>query len=346
MTPSVSTEAAQLQCVAKPLPEVSILLVDDDLGAIQLLGLILTDLGQLRFATNGKDALRLAHESPPHLILLDAEMPEMNGFELLKALKAEARLAEVPVIFITSHAEAGFEVSALELGAADFIAKPFRSSPVLARVKNHLRMKQMADELRLATTTDSLTGIANRRLFNELSEREWLRTLRTGDPMSLLLVDVDYFKRFNDRYGHPYGDRCLREVAQTLVGACQRPADLVARYGGEEFIVLLPQTPRHGAERLAHRILKAVQVLGIVHEDSPTARHVSVSIGIASYDEESACWANPSTEHRLKGDSPTPGVGDLIHAADQALYLAKGAGRAQAQLQEITHPSEVFLLAE
>ena len=110
--------------------------------------------------------------------------------------------------------------------------------------------------------------------------------------------------------------------------------------------MLLPQTPRHGAERLAHRILEAVQVLGIVHDDSPTARHVSVSIGIVSYDDASSCWAKPAAEHRLKGDLPTPGFGDLIHAADKALYLAKGAGRAQAKFREIVHPGEAINLAE
>src|SRR5450631_2410370 len=156
--------------MSKPAQPQQILLVDDDPGAIQLLGGLLANVATLWFATNGKDALRLAREVVPDLILLDAEMPGMTGFQLLQALKAEAELADVPVIFITSHTEAGFEVSALEMGAVDFIAKPFRSSLVLARVKTQMRMKRMSDELRRAATTDALTGVANRRLFDETLE--------------------------------------------------------------------------------------------------------------------------------------------------------------------------------
>jgi PleD family two-component response regulator len=174
--------------------DVNILLVDDDPGAIQLLGCILADVAELRFATNGKDALRLARAAAPDLILLDAEMPGMSGFELLKTLKAEPSLSDVPVIFITSHSEAGFEVSALDMGASDFIAKPLKSSRVLARVRTQLRVKLMADELRRTATTDALTGVSNRRQFDVSLEREWSRTQRSGEPMALLMIDVDHFK--------------------------------------------------------------------------------------------------------------------------------------------------------
>src|ERR1700674_2966131 len=289
MATIISRETVESRGVGKPDKGVSILLVDDDPGAIQLMGRILASVGKLRFATNGHDALRLARESAPDLILLDAEMPGMNGFELLRMLKAESSLAEVPVIFITSHNEAGFEVSALDMGAADFIAKPLRSSRVLARVRAQLRVKHMADELRRTATTDALTGVANRRQFDELLGREWLRAQRCGDPVSLLMIDVDHFKLYNDLYGHPKGDLCLRHVAQALLSACKRPADLVARYGGEEFMILLPQTPRHGAQRMAQRVLDAVATFGIFHEDSQTTHYVSVSVGIACFDDASVC---------------------------------------------------------
>jgi diguanylate cyclase (GGDEF)-like protein len=306
---------------------VSILLVDDDPGAIQLMGRILAGVGQLRFATNGNDALRLARESAPDLILLDAEMPGMSGFELLRMLKAESSLADVPVIFITSHNEAGFEVSALDMGAADFIAKPLRSSRVLARVRAQLRVKHMADELRRTATTDALTGVANRRQFDELLEREWRRAQRSGDPVSLLMIDVDHFKLYNDLYGHPKGDLCLRQVAQVLERACRRPADFVARYGGEEFMILLPQTPRQGAQDVARQVLEAVAASGILHDDSQTTHYVSVSVGIACFDDASGCRAY---------DSPgLLGAGDLVRAADKALYSAKHAGRGQAKLRDI-----------
>jgi len=307
-----------------------ILLVDDDPAAIQLIGTILTSVADLCFATNGKDALRLAREARPDLILLDAEMPGMSGFELLAALKADFDLAEVPVIFITGHTEAGFEVSALDMGAADFIAKPFRSSLVMARVKTHLRMKRMADELRRAATTDALTGVANRRSFDESMQREWARARRTGDALSLLSIDVDHFKLYNDRYGHQNGDACLQHVAHALVSACHRPADLVARYGGEEFMMLLPETPRGGAMHVSRRVLATVQALAIVHESSPTMQCVSVSVGIACHDETSPCLADLHVQHAVVG---------LVSAADRALYCAKRAGRAQARLEEISAPA-------
>src|ERR1700722_9911896 len=170
----ISREAFESRDVGKPDMVVNILLVDDNPGAIQLMGRILADVGKLRFASNGKDALRLARDSAPDLILLDAEMPGMSGFELLRTLKAESSLADVPVIFIPSHSEAGFEVSALDMGAADFIAKPLKPSRVLARVRTQLRVKPLADELRRTATTDALTGIANRRQFDQSLQREWL----------------------------------------------------------------------------------------------------------------------------------------------------------------------------
>src|ERR1700733_9371992 len=229
MATSVSRQAIEPRASRKPDTDVNILLVDDDPGAIQLMGRILAGVGQLRLATNGPDALRLARGGAPDLILLDAEMPGMSGFELLRTLKAESSLADVPVIFITSHNEAGFEVSALDMGAADFIAQPLKSSRVLARVRTQLRVKHMADELRRTATTDALTGIANRRQFDESLEREWLRAKRATEAVSLLMIDVDHFKLYNDLFGHPKGDTCLIHVAQTLRGACNRPGDFVAR---------------------------------------------------------------------------------------------------------------------
>jgi diguanylate cyclase (GGDEF)-like protein len=318
--------------------DAEILLVDDDPGAMQLLSSILSGLGNIRFATNGKDALRIARTVRPDIVLLDAEMPGISGFKVLEALKAEPALADVPVIFITSHSEAGFEVSALEMGAADYIGKPFKSSIVLARVKTHLSLKRMADGLRRDTLTDSLTGIPNRRHFDQALAREWLIARRAGDPVSLLMIDVDHFKAYNDRHGHPKGDACLRRLAQTLLGVTRRPSDLVARCGGEEFVVLLPGTPRRGAEHVARRVLDAVAAIGIVHRDSPTPTdHVTVSIGIACHDEESPGWPGTPAVPRAGDDAPAGGGGmDLVLAADRALYFAKRTGRARAVLRDIS----------
>jgi diguanylate cyclase (GGDEF)-like protein len=304
-----------------------ILLVDDDPGAIQLTGRILMAEGAVRFATSGADALRLARASVPDLILLDAEMPNMSGFEVCAALKADPLLVDVPVVFVTSHRDESFEVAGFAVGAVDFIAKPVNPQLMVVRVRSQLRVKRMADELRLNATIDVLTGIANRRRLDEMLEREWLRSRRSLEPLALVLVDVDYFKLYNDRYGHPAGDACLQQVAQALTGACLRPGDLVARYGGEEFALVLPQTPLLGAELVARRILDAVEALGIPHESSTVAGHVTVSAGIACYDETSrlirAGAPNPVA-------SPEDSVRRLLVAADAALYLAKGSGRGRA----------------
>jgi len=314
----------------------SILLVDDDPDTIHLLGRMLADVGQLRFATSGQDALRLARESAPDLILLDAEMPGMSGFQVCKALKAEPSLVDVPVIFVTSHSEPAFEIAGFEMGAADFIAKPVSAPLVLARVKTQLRIKRMADELRWIATIDVLTGLANRRSFDESLEREWYRGRRSADPLALLMIDIDHFKRFNALYGRAAGDACLRFVAQALVGIGLRTADLVARYGGGEFAVLLPQTSRGGAEQVARSVLDAVEALGLAHDASLTSLKVTVSVGVACYDEDSACWVPPSAASRFADDlrdlsSPI----DLVRSANMALQCAKQAGRAQAKLLDI-----------
>ena len=329
-------DAANTEAMDAPDMNDNILLVDDDPSTIQILGRIVHDLGNVRFATNGHDALRLAHESAPDLILLDTEMPGISGFQVLEALKAEPALADVPVIFVTSHSEPEFEVAGFELGAVDFIAKPVSAPLVRARVKTQLRVKSLADKLRMASTTDALTGVPNRRRFDALLAEEWYRAQRSGDPLALLMIDVDHFKAFNDHYGHPAGDVCLRSVAQALLGATLRPSDSVARYGGEEFAMLLPKTPRDGAIHVAHGVLEAFRALAMVHEASLTASHVTVSIGIACYDECSPCWTPMPTESSGPlGPGRRYSYPDLLQAADQALYSAKSAGRARARLLDI-----------
>lgn len=305
----------------------NLLLVDDDPGAIQLMARILADDGKLRFATNGADALRLALDAPPDLVLLDAEMPGMGGFEVCAALKADPALADVPVIFVTSHRDEGFEVAGFAVGAVDFIAKPVNPQLLLVRVRSQLRVKRMADELRSNASTDALTGIANRRRFDETLEREWLRARRARDPLALVLVDIDFFKLYNDHYGHPAGDDCLRRVARALSAGCMRPADTVARYGGEEFALVLPHTPTLGAEHVARRLLDAVEGLSIPHAGSTVAEVVTISAGIACYAEESGTFPEAGAD--------TPGAAEgairaLIDAADAGLYAAKRAGRARA----------------
>jgi diguanylate cyclase (GGDEF)-like protein len=314
----------------------SILLIDDDPGAIQLIERILADIGTLRCAKEGRDALRMAHESTPDLIVLNAQMPHTNALELIDTLRSESQLAIVPIIFVTNQNERGLETSAFERNVLDFIPKPLTASVVLARVQAHLRMKHTADELRRNATTDDLTGVATRSQLHETLEREWLRGLPTMDPISLLLVNVDRFSLYNERYGRPNGDACLREIAQTLCVACHRPADFRARLGGDEFVVLLPQTARLGAERVARRILEAVAALGISHEDCAPHRRLSVSLGISYFDESSICWVRRPEVCGLDAELYSySAASDLLLAANEALRSAKNGGRAQCRLLDI-----------
>src|ERR1700722_19269426 len=314
-----------------------ILIVDDDPDTIKVLGRILADSGDLRFATNGEDALRLVREAAPDLMLLDSEMPGLNGFRVFDAMKADPALADVAVIFVTGQSESAFAVSAFEKGAADYITKPVNAALVLARVRTQLRVKRLTSELRPPAIPARPTGVASRRQFDESFKVEWLRAQRAGDPLALVLIDVDHFKLYNDRYGHPQGDVCLRAVAQAMVSASLRCADLVARYGGEEFVLLLSHTPRRGAEHIARRILDAVEALGIPHETSPTTRNVTVSIGIGCVDNagERGVASAAAGSRRQEAIHARYTAGDLMLAADRALYSAKAAGRAQAKVLDI-----------
>jgi diguanylate cyclase (GGDEF)-like protein len=317
------------------VPPPSILIVDDDPVAVRALAHIVGGIARLRFAANGGDALRLAHDSPPDLVLLDAQMEGMSGFDVCRALKADARLAPAPVLFVTSSSGPEFELQGFETGAADFIAKPVVPALVLARVRAQLRAKAMADQLRTTASTDMLTGLANRHAFDLALDEEWRRVRRRGTPLSLLLLDVDHFKLYNDRHGHPAGDEGLRQVAGTLAESLHRPSDRAFRYGGEEFAMLLPETARPGALRVAERVVAAVATRRIAHAASPTAPHVTVSVGVGCFDDACEGWRPPSADSRL-GELGAPArAADLVAAADRALYEAKRAGRARTSLQAV-----------
>ncbi|WP_439535647.1 GGDEF domain-containing protein [Methyloversatilis sp.] len=306
----------------------SLLLIDDDPGSVQVLSRMLAGLGHLRFALSGADALALARASAPDVVLVDAEMPVMNGFEFCARLKTEPGLAEVPVIFVTSHSDVETEVAGFAAGAADFIRKPPVAEVVQARVGMQLRLKALGDKLRRNALTDGLTGVANRRRFDEDIQAKCERARRTGEPLSLLIVDVDHFKRYNDRYGHVAGDACLRQVAAALQSVTRRPADGLARYGGEEFALLLPQTEIDGALALAQRAVDAVAALHIEHAGSPLGRVVTVSVGAAA-----ARRTADGAHTQMAADA-------LVDAADRALYAAKYAGRGRCcALGQATHPA-------
>ena len=304
----------------------TILLVDDDPGIIQALSKVLRPLARLRFATSGPDALRLLREAPPDLLLLDSEMPGMSGLQVFEALRGDPLLAELAVIFVTGWADEAFEQRCLDLGAADFIAKPVRPAILQARVRTQLRLKQALDELKHTASTDALTGIANRRSFDAALLCHWALAARGARALSLLFIDVDHFKRYNDHYGHAQGDSCLAAVARAIAASLGRPSDLACRFGGEEFTVLLPDTDAKGGQQVAQRVLEAVAALGLPHAASPVAHQVTVSIGLCSLAGAAGTAVVSAAGARF---SPPLQARDLVEGADRALYEAKQGGRAR-----------------
>ena len=287
-----------------------ILVVDDAMENIQILHQLLREEHDVLFALSGEKALEIAHNQLPDLILLDAVMPGMDGYAVCNALRESAVLSAIPVIFVTALNQPEDETRALEAGAVDFITKPFNAAVVRARVRSQLTIKRQADAMRELSLTDSLTGVANRRSFNDTMESEWRRCARDGVAMAVIMADIDHFKDYNDTYGHQAGDLCLQQVSAAMRRCAVRPPDLLARYGGEEFIVLLPQETRDGAEVVAQRILDEVRALHIPHARSSVGPYVTVSLGMASV-------------------MPTEGMdaSTLIRAADALLYRAKHTGR-------------------
>lgn len=297
------------------LPEVRprLLMVDDEPVNIQALYQAFAADHQVFVATEGEQGLVLCASKHPDLVLLDLEMPGMDGYEVCRRLKAQAGTRDIPVIVVTAHNDELAEARALDAGAVDFITKPINPRLVRARVRTHLTLKRQSDLLRQWVYTDELTGVRNRRYFDERLAEEWGRARREGSDLGVLVLDVDFFKRFNDLYGHQAGDECLRRVAATLRAGLRRNGDLLARYGGEEFACLLPHTSLEGALQVARTLCSRVHDLRIAHADSSIASVVTTSVG--------ACSA--SGHHRVP-------AGDLVRAADAQVYLAKSVGRNQA----------------
>lgn len=290
----------------------TVLAIDDMPANLKLLGEILAPEYRFLVATSGAQGLELAVSKQPDLILLDVMMPEMDGYEVCSQLKANPLTQSIPVIFITALKEETDEEKGLEIGAIDYVTKPFSPSIVRIRVRNHLELKKYRDLLENQAVTDGLTGVANRRQFDKWLDREWRLSIRRQSPISLILGDIDCFKLFNDHYGHPEGDECLRAVAKALNSGLRRPSELLARYGGEEFACILPETDLPGAVHFANNLLDHVRAIKMPHEKSLVTDIVTMSLGVA-------------TLSPVLGDGPDP----LIQAADEMLYAAKKAGRNQ-----------------
>lgn len=320
-----------------------LLVVDDDVSSLRLLSSTVEEFGEVFFAMDGEEAVEMVGDVNPDLVLLDAQMPGMDGFSACAAIKADASFADIPILFVTAHTDVDFETKALALGAVDFISKPINPAVVKARVRTHLTLKQRTDELHRLAAVDGLTGIANRRAFDAALDHEWRRACRSKAPLSLLMIDVDHFKLFNDHYGHQAGDDCLRSVASALASASRRPGEVVARYGGEEFAIVLPACDQDTARRFAEKLRSAVAALHIPHAASETAPDVTISIGVASLTMD--CTALGDDHASWMGPCPTvdtcrDGATTLISAADQALYEAKRGGRNRVATKKMNETLE------
>jgi len=296
-----------------------LLIVDDQSANIRVIAEALRDEYELFFATNGAKALEIATGNDIELVLLDVVMPDLDGFEVCRRLKADERTAKIPVIFVTAREEMSDETRGFDVGAVDYITKPIRPPIVHARVRMHLELKQARDLLESMASIDGLTAIANRRRFDVVLAQEWKRAVRSGSAISLAMIDVDEFKKFNDCYGHARGDECLRSVAGVLQSITRRPPDLAARYGGEEFAIVLPDTEAEAMPLLLGRLLDGVRELGIEHQRSSCSGNVTVSVG--------AVTLQPQRE----GDPSS-----AVEAADRLLYEVKRGGRNHAVHADLT----------
>ncbi|WP_426193550.1 diguanylate cyclase [Massilia sp. DWR3-1-1] len=330
----MTTAAFQLSADEQSVTQfkVRVLLVDDQLIIVEAIRRMLADQADIEFhyVTDPAAAIRTAHQLQPTVILQDLVMPEVDGFTLIRDYRDDKVLAQVPVIVLSAKDDAKLKAHSFAVGANDYVVKLPDRLELLARIRYHsaahisrlqrdeafafLRasQKNLADaniELQKLAALDSLTGIANRRRFDEVMRSEWQRGQRDQKPLALLMCDVYAFKAYNDTFGHLAGDLCLKKFAAILTAQLKRPADLVARYGGEEFTIILPDTDLAGAERVAEACRAQLEGLAI---DNPGAAAgiVTMSIGVAS--------RIPS-----KDSSPTA----LTGAADRAVYAAKHQGR-------------------
>jgi diguanylate cyclase (GGDEF)-like protein len=321
-----------------------VLIVDDSSTVRLSLSKVLRDLGhEPVFAQSGLEALMMYDEERPDLVLLDIEMPGMDGCQTCLQIRERSADRWVPVIFLSSKDSDKTIERAIESGGDDYLVKPVSSVVLNAKIRAMRRIHEMRKqmvaltrelaeanrELRQLSTEDPLTGLGNRRLFDSRLEPELQRSVRASEPFCLLLFDVDHFKLYNDFYGHPAGDECLREIAKVLRSICRRPADLAVRYGGEEFAVLLPETPKSGGLMLAKLFARLLANRALPHAASKTAVNVTASVGLAVFD--------PGAKVACE---------DLILKADEALYQAKERGRNQCFCYDADAGSDVMVSME
>ena len=297
----------------------TILVVDDMTTTLLLLHDLLKDTYEVKIAKSGTKALEIL-ESPNDidLILLDIEMPDINGYDVCKRIKNNETIKNIPIIFITGRTSQEDEEYGLNLGAIDYITKPFNKAIVKLRIKNYLDLKIKNDMLEKLSMYDGLTNIRNRRFFDETFEKTFSEIKRDKKSLAVLMIDIDFFKPYNDNYGHGQGDETLRKVAKALEKTIKRASDFVARYGGEEFVILLKDINKDGVEAVANNLLNAIRELKITHEFSKIENYVTISIGASFYNSNSDVT-------KL----------ELLLKADETLYSVKNSGRNNFAILEV-----------
>ena len=297
----------------------TILVVDDMTTTLLLLHDLLKDTYEVKIAKSGTKALEIL-DAPNDidLILLDVEMPDINGYDVCKRIKNNETIKNIPIIFITGRTSQEDEEYGLNLGAIDYITKPFNKTITKLRLKNYLEMKIKNDILEKISMYDALTNIRNRRFFDETFEKTFSEIKRDKKSLAVLMIDIDFFKPYNDNYGHGQGDETLRKVAKALEKTIKRASDFVARYGGEEFVILLKDINKDGVEAVANNLLNAVRELKITHEFSKIENYVTVSIGVSYYNSSSDIT-------KL----------ELLLKADETLYNVKNSGRNNFAILEV-----------
>ena len=289
----------------------TILLVDDMTTNLLLLNDLLKEDYEVKVAKNGRKAIEIAlSDIQIDLILLDIMMPEMDGYEVCKILKNDVKTKNIPIIFVTARDSEEDEEYGLNLGAIDYITKPFKKTIVKLRVRNHIELKLKSDILEELSMYDGLTHIPNRRYFDEMFERRYREALRQGSSLTVLMIDIDFFKFYNDNYGHGKGDEALRKVAIALKDILKRPDDFIARYGGEEFVVLINNIPQENIPVVANELLGAVRNLNIEHLYSKIQNKITISLGIF----------HKTKDLNIQKD-------EMLTSADELLYKAKNSGR-------------------
>ena len=297
----------------------TILVVDDMTTTLLLIHDLLKDTYEVKIAKSGTKALEILNApNDIDLILLDVELPDINGYEVCKILKNNDQTKKIPIIFVTARNSEADEEYGLNLGAIDYITKPFNNAIVKLRIKNYLNLKIKNDMLEKLSMYDGLTNIRNRRFFDETFEKTFNEIKRDKKSLAVLMIDIDFFKPYNDNYGHGQGDETLRKVAKALEKTIKRASDFVARYGGEEFVILLKDINKDGVEAVANNLLNAVRELKITHEFSKIENYVTISIGASFYNSSSDIT-------KL----------ELLLKADETLYNVKNSGRNNFAILEV-----------